>query len=319
MSSFTTKAFACIGAIWVSRWILNTTRFFYIFLRPSSLSRYHHLSATGAPPWAIITGASDGIGKGYAHELARQNFNLILHGRNWSKLQDVCTSINAAYPSIDIKIVLSDATKYGTESTKEIQTIVEEIKDLHVTILINNVGTGTRPSGHVFSNFDSDDPDDLDALINTNARFPVQFTRAMLPLLFSHGQPTLLLTMASISEIGSPYLSVYSASKAFNKAWSCALKREFVAEGRDIEVLAIMTAQVTETATADGPRSLVIPGASDFARRALRRVGCGWDVVEGCWSHSILRAVTTRLPGSLFSGILTRSVREEMKKEGKSA
>jgi 17beta-estradiol 17-dehydrogenase / very-long-chain 3-oxoacyl-CoA reductase len=319
MSSLTIKAFACIGAIWVSRWILNTTRFFYIFFRPSLLSRYHHLSTSGAPPWAIITGASDGIGKGYARELARQKFNLILHGRNRSKLEDVAREIKSTYPATNIRIVISDATKYGSESSKEIQAIVEEIKDLHITILINNVGTGTRPSGHVFSNFESDDPKDLDAIINTNARFPVQFTRAILPLLFSHGKPTLLLTMASISEIGSPFLSVYSASKAFNKAWSCALKREFAAEGRNIEVLAIMTAQVTETATAKENPSLIIPGAGEFARLALSRVGCGWDVVEGCWSHAVLRAVTTRLPWGVFSGILTRSVREEMKKEGKSA
>ncbi|EPE36599.1 NAD(P)-binding Rossmann-fold containing protein [Glarea lozoyensis ATCC 20868] len=318
VTSTLVKVFAGIGAVWVSRWILNITRFLYTFLRPSSLSRYHHLSPTGAPPYALITGASDGIGKGYAFELARQNFNLILHGRNKSKLLSVSSAIKNIYPDTIIRIVISDATQSGDVTLREINEIVEQIKDLHITILINNVGTGTRPSGHVFSNFESDDPADLDALINVNARFPIQFTRQILPLLFSHSQPTLLLTMASISEIGSPYLSVYSATKAFMKAWSCALAREFKAEGRDVEVLAIMTAQVTGTATEGMERNVFVPDARCFARSALGRVGCGGDVVEGWWSHAVLRGVMGRLPGGVFTGILTRSVRGEMGKVGKS-
>ncbi|CAG8953794.1 hypothetical protein HYFRA_00006686 [Hymenoscyphus fraxineus] len=310
---------ATIGGIWISRWALNTYRFLAIYLQPHSLARYHHTSPSGQPPWAFITGASDGIGKGYAYELARQNFNLILHGRNAQKLCSVRSYLLTEFPSISIKTVLSDACLYGPPSYKEIKEIVAEIQDLHLTILINNVGTGTRPTGHVFSNFQHDIPSDIDAIINANARFPAHITRALLPLLLSHSKPSLLLTMGSIADIGSPYLSVYSATKAFGTSFSRALTREMAAEGQNIEVLAIMTSSVTETATENAPCSIVRPAARDFARAALRRTGCGWDVVEGVWTHAVLHAVTRRLPAGWLSGILRESVREEMKREGKSA
>ncbi|RDL38540.1 uncharacterized protein BP5553_02880 [Venustampulla echinocandica] len=59
------KILAIGGALWFSRILLSIWRFIYIYARPSSLPRYHHHSKeTGSPPWAIVTGASDGIGKG---------------------------------------------------------------------------------------------------------------------------------------------------------------------------------------------------------------------------------------------------------------
>ncbi|KAG9231649.1 hypothetical protein BJ875DRAFT_111348 [Amylocarpus encephaloides] len=167
MSLFSTLL-AFIGAIWLSRWVLNTSTLVYTYLRSLSLERYHYQSTNGTPPWAVITGASDGIGKGYAHELARQNFNLILHGRNESKLNDVAASIKTTYPNIKIRLVLSDACKYGCGSLHEMKHIVDTIQVLHVTILTNNVGTGTRPTGNVFSDFEHDNPSDIDAIINTN-------------------------------------------------------------------------------------------------------------------------------------------------------
>ena len=53
------------------------------FLRPSSVKRYLH----GRAPYAIVTGATDGIGRATAAELVTRGFNLILHGRNEEKMQ----------------------------------------------------------------------------------------------------------------------------------------------------------------------------------------------------------------------------------------
>ena len=58
-----------------------------------------------------------------------------------------------------------------------------------------------------------------------------------------------------------------------------------LAEGRDIEVLALMTAMVTETGTSKGEVSVVQPDARHYARSALQRVGCGHEVVEGWCAH----------------------------------
>ncbi|TVY51939.1 Very-long-chain 3-oxoacyl-CoA reductase, partial [Lachnellula cervina] len=168
--------------------------------------------------------------------------------------------------------------------------------------------------GHVFANYEDEDAADIDAIINTNARFPALMTHFVLPVLQT---PALVLTMASISDVGSPYISVYSGTKAFDSSFSKALRREMVAEGRDVEVLALMTAMVTETGTSTGEVSIVQPDARRYARSALQRVGCGHEIVEGWCAHWLLRAFTQCIPDSWFTGMLIGSVRVAMEEEGK--
>lgn len=309
-----TTSLAALGIIWLSSLILKFATFVRIYTRPCSLPRYHHRSSTGSTPWALVTGASDGIGKGYACELARHGFNLILHGRNQCKLSAVENAILELYPKTQIRFLILDSI---TCSPSCIEEAVAELRDLHLTVLINNVGTGTTPCGHVFSNFEDEEPRNIEAMINTNARFPALLTRFVLPLLLSHNKPALILTMGSISGAGTPYLSTYSAAKAFDTAFSKALRREMIAEGRDVEVLAIMTAMVTDTSTSKGGRSWMCPDAGWYARSALARVGCGREVVEGCWAHALVMRFTESIPEGWYTGMLTESIREEGKIEGK--
>jgi 17beta-estradiol 17-dehydrogenase / very-long-chain 3-oxoacyl-CoA reductase len=242
------KILGFIAVTWISVQILKFLLFVYTYVRPSSISRYHHHHTnSSAPPWAIVTGATDGIGKGYAYELADRGFNIVLHGRNSTKLHNVRHALQNDYPHLSFRIIIADATKSGSESLKNIKDIVGSLKDLHLTILINNVGTGAKASGaEVADVFVQSSPDDIDALINTNARFPVQFTRAVLPLLLSHGGPALILTMGSMAEMGMPYIGIYAASKSFDITFSRALRGELKLEGKNVEVLGIMTAAVTE-------------------------------------------------------------------------
>jgi len=310
-----TTSLATIGALWFSSFVIKVASFIRIYTRPSSLPRYHHLSANGSTPWALITGASDGIGKGYALELARHNFNLILHGRNQCKLSAVQESILEQYPKTQIRFLILDSISSSSECIRE--AVQKTLGDVHLTVLVNNVGTGTTPCGHVFSNFEDEEPRNIEAMINTNARFPALLTHAVLPSLLSHSKPALILTMGSISDAGSPYLSAYSASKAFDTTFSRALRREMKAEGRDVEVLAIMTAMVTDTSTSKERASWTCPDAGDYARSALGRVGCGREVVEGCWMHWFVIRFTRMIPEEWFTGMLTDSVRKERGVEGK--
>jgi 17beta-estradiol 17-dehydrogenase / very-long-chain 3-oxoacyl-CoA reductase len=299
------------GAITLFTLLFKTARFIHIYTRPSSLPRYLHSSPSGSPPWALVTGASDGIGKGYAHELASYGFNIILHGRNPCKLSSVKASILQNHPETKIRLMVLDAT---TCSASDIESEVKALGDLHVTVLVNNVGTGTTPSGHVFANFEEEEPRDIDAIINTNAWFPALLTHFVLPILQT---PALILTMGSISDVGSPYISIYSGTKAFDTSFSKALRREMQAEGRDIEVLALMTAMVTETGTSKQKVSPVCPDARNYARAAMGRVGCGHEVVEGWCAHWLVRGYTQLVPESWLSGMLIGSVREAMLEEGK--
>lgn len=266
----------------------------------------------------MVTGASDGIGRGFARELARRGFNVVLHGRNLAKLESVKNELSKEFGNISFRTIIVDASKSGPDMYKEIEAAVDSLKGLHVTVLINNVGGGRRLStGGSYSTFDKDKPEDIDGLINVNARFPAQFTSAMLPLLMAHHGPSLIVIMGSMAEAGSPWLSVYSGAKAFDMSWSRSLAREMHGEGRDIEVMGILTAQVTDTTHNTVSRSVFIPDSRTYAAASLDRVGCGEYVVPGYWGHALLNAISDSLPGSLFSQILIKSVQELIEKESK--
>lgn len=310
--SILTTTLAVLGAVTLGAYIYKLSTWLHLyFIRPNSLPRYLHTSPCGQPAWALITGASSGIGLGYAHALASSGFNLILHGRNFAKLSCVSSSIKSQYPKTQIRLMVLDAT---TCSASDIETAVRELKDLHITALINNVGTGTTPSGHVFAPFQDEEPLDIDAIFNTNARFPALLTHFMLPVL---AEPALILTMGSISQIGSPYISVYSGTKAFDAAFSKSLRRELIAEKRQIEVLTVMTGSVTGTG---GCRDVVTwgsPGAGPYARSALGRVGCGREEVWGCWAHSLIAGFVGIIGTGVLDGMVIGDVRRGMEEVGK--
>lgn len=313
---------AVIGTIWTSLFTLKVLNFIWIyFLRPSSIRKYHHNDIhSSAPPWAIITGASDGIGNQYAHELARLDFNIVLHGRNATKLHHLQIKLHDEFPHLSFRAIVADASKSGPESSKHIQEIVDSLRDLHVTILINNVGSGGYRDGTVYAEIQDTEPEDIDHLINVNARFPAQFTRAVVPLLLSHGGPALILTMGSMGELGCPKLSLYGAAKCFDMSFSRALRREMMLAGRDhVEVLGIMTGSVTGVSHNKSKATLQTPDSGDFARGAIQKVGCGEDAVAATPFQGLVWNMVCSMPLFLRDRSLVKSVKRDMDMRAKLA
>ena len=83
--------------------------------------------------WAVITGATDGIGKAYAFELARKGFNLVLISRTQSKLDETKDEIVKKYSSVSIKTISFDFTSADLNEYEK--TITAQIKNLDVGIL----------------------------------------------------------------------------------------------------------------------------------------------------------------------------------------
>lgn len=104
----------------------------FYFLRPSSVRKYLH----GPAPYAIVTGATDGIGKAVARELYARGFNLIIHGRNEEKIRKVIDEIKAVRGNGDIRYFVADAQKAGHDFAQ----LLAPFADLNITLVINNVG-----------------------------------------------------------------------------------------------------------------------------------------------------------------------------------
>ncbi|KAL8722471.1 MAG: hypothetical protein Q9225_001035 [Loekoesia sp. 1 TL-2023] len=286
-------------------------RFLYLHFRPSSLPKYHH----GLSPWALITGASDGIGLALAYELASNHFNLILHGRNPTKLEHVRTQLNALFPNISIRIAVADAS--SPDSSTEIRNILTVIQDLHLTVLVNNVGGSGPILQPAIKTFEDHTSDEISKLINLNLVFPTQLTHSLLPVFAKIAGPKLILNIGSLAASGAPYAAVYGGCKAFNHAWSKGLQAEAQAAGQGIEVLGIVVGSVTETAHVKTASSLATPNAKTMARAALQKVGCGRAEVVGYWSHAVQYYLLGWVPDEVQSlmkvGIMERVKLEEEK------
>ena len=86
----------------------------------------------------MVTGASDGIGKALAFELVKRKFKVILIARNYDKLKKVSQEIQRNYKDATLKIIVYDFTE--TSTSRYVNEIHERLKDLDISIIINNVG-----------------------------------------------------------------------------------------------------------------------------------------------------------------------------------
>ncbi|KAJ5993942.1 hypothetical protein N7451_009666 [Penicillium sp. IBT 35674x] len=91
------------------------------------------------PPgsWAVVTGASDGLGKEFALQLARAKFNIVLVSRTESKLIALGEEITKQFPAVQTKTLAMDFSKNADEDYAALSKLVS---DLDVSILVNNVG-----------------------------------------------------------------------------------------------------------------------------------------------------------------------------------
>ena len=107
-------------------------------------------------PWAIITGASSGIGKEFARQLVQKGFNLVLIARRLELLENLGNTLSKKH-SIEFRCLQLDLSIEGSY-----QKIFEKTANLDVGLLISNAGTG-RPG-----RFLDHSTDDLNEIIHIN-------------------------------------------------------------------------------------------------------------------------------------------------------
>jgi len=310
------QLFVFFSAVWIFILTVKLTRSIYIYTRKSSIYRYNYKRGDDLP-WAFITGSSDGVGLAFAHELAHEGFNIVLHGRNAAKLEAVKNSLSQEYPNSDFPIVVAEVCESGPSFFTSIKATVQELRDLHLTILVNNVGGPPPKMEPLYKSFNANTATDIDGAININIRFTAHLTAAIIPLLTREQKPSLIITIGSMADAGLPWLAMYSGTKSFLMSWSTALAREMKAEKRNLEVLGILLMTVTNVSFRKVAPTLAQPDARTFARASLNRVGCGRYVVAGYWVHGVMKALLDSLPESLVLRMLVKSIRDEAERDKK--
>lgn len=278
------------------------------YLRPSKLHRYAH-DKNGAP-WALVTGASVGIGAAFCRQLAAAGFNVVLHGRNPEKLSGVQRELQADFPNSEFRTLVADCTDI---SPAVFDSITSQLSDLNLTVLINNAG-GLPPSlvNGAFRPVHDYTHSELTSTISLNATFPTLLTSALLPLLIANS-PSLVITIGSLADNGLPLLSAYSSTKSYLSVFAQALSREMHMDGHDVQVLHLRLGSVTGVAHTWTKPGVFLPHATDLVKAGLGMVGCGRTAVVPWWGHKV-QAVALgwmgRLKGRVFEGEMARLRRE---------
>ncbi|KAI0471358.1 hypothetical protein F4859DRAFT_505188 [Xylaria cf. heliscus] len=309
-----------------------------LYTRSSGLHRYQYTDASGQHPWALITGSSNGIGKCLAFELAGYGFNIVLHGRNPSKLATVQDELRAIYPDTEVRIIVADASQCHRREAVDFDHIREQLADLHLTVLINCAGAGPTPAIGALETYRTDD---ILGNLCLNAAFPTLLTAALVPVLRGqHRQQqggstggakrprqrprprrALIINIGSVTDDGFPLVSFYSAGKAATHALHKALAREAALDGWDteVEIISHRVGAVTEVSHTQAPPTLFRPAARTIARAVLARTGCGRNSVVPYWPHALQQGLLALVPAQMLDGIINTAMREERRVQDEKA
>jgi short-subunit dehydrogenase len=166
--------------------------------------------------YALITGASRGIGKAIAEELARRGFNLVLVARSGDQLKQVTSEITSRYR------VKADWLALDLSEQHAAQQVYDWCKDhsYAIQVLVNNAGYGL--SGP----FEKYGLDQHLNMMQLNMNTVVSLTRLLLPDLRRQPRAYILNIASSAAYQAVPGLSVYAATKSFVLAFSRGLHQE---------------------------------------------------------------------------------------------
>ncbi len=179
------------------------------------------MSNTWSGRWTLITGASAGIGKAFAEELAAGGSNLILTARRMERLEELAEGLRKAR-GVRVECVAADLEQPDGPATIFAFT---QAKGLSVDFLINNAGFGA------YGEFQKIDGARQAAMVQVNCAAVVHLTHLYLPGMLERRSGDILILASTASFQAVPYMSVYAASKAFDLLFAEGLAQEVKGQG----------------------------------------------------------------------------------------
>src|SRR4051812_7444165 len=165
--------------------------------------------------WALITGASAGIGHELAKIFAAEKFNLVLVARNEARLKKVAEELRAKY-GIETMILVKDLSLSNAP-----QEIFDALRDTPISVLVNNAGFGWRGA---FAECDLQHQ--ALEMMHLNMDSLVALTRLFVTPMLARKQGRILNVASTAAFQPGPFANIYFATKAFVLSFSTALSEE---------------------------------------------------------------------------------------------
>jgi short-subunit dehydrogenase len=173
-------------------------------------------------PWALVAGASEGLGAAYAEALAARGLNLVLVARRAALLQALADHLSRKYP-VQVHVLVLDLSR-----PEAVNRIADETNGMEIGLLVYNAAySAVGP-------FLDQPLDNHLREVDTNVRTPLGLVEIFGKRMLQTGHGGIIL-MASLSAFqGSAYISTYSATKAFNIILAESLWEEWRRDGVDV-------------------------------------------------------------------------------------
>lgn len=270
--------------------------------------RMHDLKCYGK--WALVTGASAGIGKAFAEAIAAKGLNCVLVARRLNRLQDLADDLGSRY-GVECRCVNEDLAQSASA-----YRVAEAVEDLEVGLLVNNAGVGYAWP------FEDSEPERLADMISLNCVTPALLTRLLAPEMIKRRCGGIILVGSVLGVIPSPFHTVYGATKAFAIALAEGLYGEYEQAGIDVLALCPSTTR-TEFFVAEGiseARANRLMARADrpeaIAELGLRYLGRKARV--GPWAYTGPALLARLLPRKWSIRLVRRFMRPYLQKDEKS-
>jgi short-subunit dehydrogenase len=248
-------------------------------------------------PWAVVTGASSGIGRAIAVELAARGLAVVVAARNRDELERLSAELKQA-GGADGRVIAVDLA-----SPDGVRTIEEATRDLDVGLFVAAAGFGTAGAF-----LESKETDEL-SMLDVNCRAVLLLSRHFGRRLVKRGRDGMVLFGSLVGFQGAPRAAHYAATKAYVQNLAEALHVELAPQGVDV-----LSAAPGPVKTGFGARARMRMGAADnaeaVARATLGALGRKMTVAPGPISKLLTFALMTaprglrvRIMGKIMGGM----------------
>jgi uncharacterized protein len=243
-------------------------------------------------PWAVIAGASEGIGAAFAEALAERDLGLVLVARRPEPLADLASRL----PVRTVTVAADLAEGVGP--------VLAATADLEVGLVVCNAAYS--PIGR----FLDSDPADTRRAVDLNCAAPLALAHGYLPAMAERRRGGFVVMSSLAGQQGSPGISVYAATKAFGAILAEGLWEEM--RGHGVDVLTAVAGAVSTPGLAQA-MSRRAPGTvtpAEVAAAALRALGKRPRTVPGGLMKASSAAMSRLLPRRATIAMMARASRD---------
>jgi len=234
-------------------------------------------------PWAIITGASSGLGAELARQLSCIGLNLVLVARREDRLKRLAQTLEKEN-GIQTRILAIDLTMADAYLA-----ILDQTKDLDTGLLINNAGYSN--TGELLEST----PENVMLMYRLNCEFPLLLAMEYGKRMVQKGRGGIIFVASSVAYLSVPYWTHYSATKSYILRIGEGLYYEL--KNRGVDVLTLCPGGMkTEFQSVAGIRDIGAMDVKPVAIRAIKSLGKRPSIVPGWYNRVAYQMLPKLLP-----------------------